>query len=149
MTTRFMPMEGLVRPFQTLQIAPLSFNLESPPQPGIVECKLGGSGGTTTTFTLEGFGFFTDNVSDFKESDRKSTKVKVENEDDPDQFVEFCRADKITLSAKKGSDAPAKGSSYDPGGGTNPGSRKKQNIEYQYPDEKSCKPKNPGKGGNC
>jgi hypothetical protein len=148
--TRFTPMEGLVRPFESPRITPLAGpNLVAPVPPGIVEAKLGGSGGRTTSFSLDEFGINSVKKDDFKESDRKSTLVRVENEDDPGQFVEFCRADKITLTRKENKTPPPKGSSYDVTGGQNPSASGKQNVEYQYPEEKTCKPKTPPKGGDC
>lgn len=148
--TRFVPMEGLVRPFQTTSISPqaLPFTAEAL-DPAIIECKLGGNGGRTTSFSVNGDDAFVDTSKDFKESNRESTLVKVENEEDPDQFVEFCRADKITLTGKKKSSEAPRATSFDTESGTDPGSKDKQNIEYQYPPDKSCKPANPDKGGNC
>ena len=148
-------LESLVRPFQTPQVTPvrfLNFNVQNPLPPGIVECKLGGSGGRTTSFTLNGVGFVVkDNDEKYKEVDRKSTLVKVENEDDPEQFVEICRADRLNFKSKKDEDSKYRQTGYTAGQQQGQGNDDKaRQFDMQYPDERTCQPKTkPPKGGNC
>jgi hypothetical protein len=150
MTTRAAPMENTIRPFAPVDFIPAISNLPARVPDGIVECKLGGSGGTTTTFTFEGSGFETIKSEQYKESNRASTKVRVENPDDPSQFVEFCRADKITLTSKKQQETIPRTSSYDTTGGYHgEGGRTTREYEFQYPSDRTCRSREPPKGGKC
>ena len=99
MTTQ---MENTIRPFAPVAFLPASSRLPSRLPEGIVQCKLGGSGGTTTSFSFEGSGFQFINNESYKESGRTSTNVRVENPEDPGQYVEFCRADKVSLLVNRG-----------------------------------------------
>jgi hypothetical protein len=154
--TTAVPVEGLVRPFVAGNVSPQSVRLPAKPNnPLVVECSLGGSGGRTTTFTMSGSGFIVENTNNqYKESNRKSTLVHVENEDNPDQFVEFCRADNIQFTQRKEPQRQQKNSTYDPYNAAQAQARlgkerSKQGYGYQYPEDKTCRPKNPDKGGNC
>lgn len=144
-------MENTVRPFTAIPVHPSpSANLVAPLPPGVVECKLGGSGGTTTTFSFNGQTGQVINGNDYKESSRSSSQVRVENPDDPTQYVTFCRADRITM--KPPQTTPARTSSFDPTGGlhADSGDRQSSTYEYQYPtDEKTCVQRDPPKGGKC
>lgn len=147
-------MELLVRPFGFVVVTP------PPRAPSVavvvippVEFALGGKGGRTISITLDKFNVVIEkDKNDLKESGRKSTKVRVENEDDPDQFVEFCRADKITMSpVKKGTSSPAAASHASTDTSTAPqkGPKKDtpQDFSYVYPPDKTCKsPSEPPKG---
>ncbi len=143
------PMENAVRPFASVPIHPPATSLPAPVPPGVVECKLGGSGGTTTSFSFEGQTGKVTSGDSLKESSRSSTNVRVENPDDPSQFVEFCRADRITLKPKMPD--PPRQSSFDPEGGAHGDSvdRTATTYEFQYPTERTCVSREPPKGGNC
>jgi hypothetical protein len=146
------PLENTVRPFAQLPIHPQRVVLPAPIAHAEIDCKLGGSGGTTTSFTLPTTsGRITTSQENYKESDRKSTLVRVENPDDPTQFVEFCRADKITLTKEnKSPPTPPRTSSYDLTGAMHGGEdRTTRNYSYKYPTDKACTPRSPPKGGDC
>lgn len=135
-------MENIVRPFSPVDIFPaLQAPRDTPVTPGVINLELGGSGGTTISMSFDGENKAVNNDNKFKESARQSTKVHVANPDDPDQFVEFCRADKITLSPLNTDRKKAVTSSYDPSGGVHQFSQSnvspQDNREYsfQYPDE--------------
>lgn len=163
--TRPVPMEVLVRPFQSPRITPLHVNFVAPLPPGIAEAKLGGSGSRTTSFTLDGVGFIVKgNNEQYGEVDRKSKLVRVENEDDPEQFVEICRADSIKFKEKKKSKSEEDEDNFRQSGYTTrkegfsttifdssqQGRAKLREWDMQHPDEKTCKPKTkPKRGGNC
>lgn len=161
-------MESIVRPFAPIVIRPPARapDVASAPQEPVA-FSFGGTGGRTVSITTDGHPLIKvvqDNNSNYKESGRESTKVHVENSDDPEQFVEFCRADKIHLKQdKKGASASApRQSSFDPSGGyhyvsgagdpTPPplsgGIDEKREYSFKYPTDKAtCKsPSTPDKG---
>jgi hypothetical protein len=143
-------LEDVVRPFALKNLLPSPTQLPQKAPEGFTDAALGGSGGTSVTYTTDSAGFSFENEEDkFKESGRKSTLKRVENEDDPEQFIEFCRADKISLTPKQEANKPKRTSTYDTSGGG--GSNKRQlEYEFQYPDEPTCKsPSEPQSGGNC
>lgn len=137
--------ENIVRPFQIQPLTPFGTRLRPPVDPVVVECALGGMGGRTVTFSFTGNGFKTLSLGDqkFKEVDRSSTKVKVENADDTDNFVEFCRPDRVDFASQKPS--PLKATSF-----SDPANAKKSSSEYtyQHPSDKACQaqPSQPKKG---
>lgn len=144
----FVSLENFVRPFAAPNISPPAI----PPQPlapSIIDviCSLGGDGGQTVSVTYETeHSTMVVESNNYKESGRRSSKVHVENEDDPDQFVDFCRADKLSLTKKNKGSSASKQSSYDPGGSTASGSQA-TNYSFEYPTEKTCKSKSePPKG---
>src|SRR5262245_25496569 len=95
------PMEVTVRPFAQVPIHPDQTTLPARVPAEVIDCHLGGEGGTTTSFSLGGLKIKVINRNEtFKESGRKSTNVRVENPDDSSQFVEFCRADSVSLTSK-------------------------------------------------
>lgn len=141
------PMENIVRPFQRSSVTPLRINLRAPVPSDEVECSLGGSGGRSVSFQLEGGGFIFVNEKNFKETGRKSTLVRVENQDDSNQFVEFCRTDKINFKENK--DDKYRKSSYSTGQSTS-GSTEKNSFSMQHPTDRTCRPPaQPDRGGNC
>lgn len=151
-------LENIIRPFSPVQVRPTIYAPRPEPVlPGIKQVKLGGSGGKSVSFTFNNSGSVVDDNNKFQESSRKSSKVKIENEDDPDQFVEFCRADSITLRAKNKDSQPPRTSSYDTSGGTHdfgnnldPSAGGSQELNFQYPKEKTCKdPGGAGGKGPC
>jgi hypothetical protein len=159
-------MEVLVRPFAPIVIRPPA---TPPTEAGVtqepIEFSLGGSGGRTMSLKTarDGGVVLVDNANKYKESSRESTKVRVENEDDPDQFVEFCRADKVQFTPVKKGQNPPSTSSYDTSGGyhsfsasdpqgervarsSDDTSTKEYNFKYPT-DKKTCKSQNePPKG---
>lgn len=148
------PLENTLRPFAQLPIHPQQVVLRAGVVQSVIECRLGGAGGQTTSFTLGTTGLkVVDSQENYKESGRKSTLVRVENPDDSSQFVEVCRADKITLTKEnKGPQEPTRTSSYDVTGGMHGGDDKGRstiNQSYQYPEDKACIPRTPPKGGKC
>lgn len=146
-------MENTIRPFAPVPIHPLAAYMPAPIPEGVVECKLGGSGGTTTSFSFDGQTGEVKNAADFKESSRSSSKVRVENSEDPTQFVEFCRADSVKFKQTQAKpSAPSRTSSFDPAGGLHGNSqdRDSSTYEFQYPkDEKTCVSREPPRGGKC
>jgi hypothetical protein len=166
-------MENTVRPFTPVQIHPAASNMSAPLPPGVVECSLGGSGGTTTSFSYNGqTGEVKTEGTNWKETGRTSTAVRIENPEDSSQYVDMCRADKITMQPTDQQQAPPnpptqssyklpdyvgaalakKGISYRP----------QSQYEYQYPkqdnestppasDPKTCNPppRDPPRGGKC
>lgn len=151
-------MENIIRPFSPVNIYPaLQAPRETPEVPGVVLCQLGGSGGTTTSISFNGEMQTIESEGSFKESGRESTKVQVSNPDDPDQFVEFCRADKINLTpTNKGAKKPPRTSSYDTTGGYhdmtgnmnhNAVGSGNRDYAFQYPKDTTCvSPAKPQKG---
>lgn len=159
-------MEAIVRPFAPVVIRPPSrVPLVAAITQEPVVFSLGGTGGRTISITTDGSPRIKvvqdPNAQKFKESGRDSTKVHVENEDDPEQFVEFCRADKIKLKQDK-PDSAARQSTFDPSGGYHyvPGAGdtvpptlaggvdEKREYSFKYPTDKAtCKsPSQPDKG---
>lgn len=156
-------MEVIIRPFAPVVITPPAIAVRAtglvvPP----VAFSFGGSGGRNMSITLDKKRVVVadDKKQDLKESSRQSTKVKVVNPDDPSQFVEFCRADHITMRPKKeASPAPsATHASTDPAIIANQGdvpgvlahgaaNDAPSSFDYKYPSDKTCKsPSEPPKG---
>ena len=125
----------------------------APPAANLVHCKLGGSGGITQSVSFSGGSkAIPSRNDDYKESGRSSTNVRVENPDDSSQYVEFCRADSVTMTSRNRTPkAPTRTSTYDLSGGMNGGGQKNQTskFQYQYPEDKACTPRDPPKGGKC
>lgn len=112
--------ENIVRPFQGSSPYP-QFRVFPAPNhsdPRIVDCALGGAGGRTVSWTIDGEGrVIQGDVNKFRETSRTSEEATVHNPDDPDQFVTFCRARKINLTPDKTSTGAPKTSTYDTSGG--------------------------------
>jgi hypothetical protein len=150
--------ENIVRPFTNYDALPFPLPATFPPSPGddVIDVALGGSGGRSVTWTYDGSGsVILSDTNKYKEAGRKSTLVHVENPDDPDQFVEFCRADQVTLAPQKTKQPPIRTSSYDTSGGYHdltggqqPTAKAEGNREYsfQYPKTTACKERVPDKG---
>lgn len=144
-------MEVIVRPFAPVVVTPPAL---APRIAALVAeptaFSLGGNGGRTFSITLDKFKVVVepDKNKDLKESSRQSTKVRVENENDSEQFVEFCRADKITMSPKR-SGSPESSSSHASSDPQQQGGQKDtpQEFGYKYPSDKTCKsPGQPPRG---
>lgn len=141
-------LESWVRPFIGPAISPPAL----PPQPLAVAptdvlISLGGDGGLSLSLTYD----TTQSViikqdKNFKESGRRSSNVHVENPDDPEQFVDFCRADKLSLTPKSKGSSSSKQSTYDPGGGAQ-STTDAQTYSFDYPTSTTCKsPSEPPRG---
>lgn len=149
-------MEQIVRPFAPVNVRPpnvIGFNRGLPA--GVIPVKLGGNGGTSISFTLNGKAEAVKEDNKFHESGRESTKRRVENESDPEQAVEFCQADKITLTPANKDRQKPRTSSYDTSGGyhnnanaspTKVGSTNRE-YNFKYPTSKNCaSPSKPARG---
>lgn len=147
-----MNLEQLVRPFSAVDLLPS--RLPTPPRGGEdtqVDCSFGGSGTRTVSWSFDGAGIVQkETKEDFKEVGRESKQARVENPDDPDQFVEFCQATKVNLHRDKKSVAPPRLTSYDPTGGYHGNSSSPvTDRDYGFNYDKSnttCKPAKPPAG---
>lgn len=137
-------MEVIVRPFAPVVITPPAIvvratGLAVPP----IAFSFGGTGGRNLSITLDKKRIVVekDKNTNLKESGRQSTKVRVENQDDPTQFVEFCRADKITMSPKDQSSPGSTASHASSGSAPEQGQTKNStsDFSYKYPSDKTCK----------
>lgn len=136
--------EGFVRPFVVPSILPPPLAPRPAPlDPTAIIVSLGGKGGTTVSMTFETTTRATVVPGkNFKETGRKSTLTHVENEDDPDQFVEFCRADKVSVKPKKRAGGSDRSSSFGSGDRDDT-----ETYSFDYPKTKECKsPNEPPKG---
>lgn len=145
-------MEVIIRPFAPVVITPPAIAVRAtglvvPP----VAFSFGGSGGRNLSITLDKRRFVVtdDKKQDLKESGRQSTKVKVVNPDDPSQFVEFCRANKITMSptAQPSPSSSASHASSEPVIEQGQEKKSPSSFSYKYPSDKTCiSPSTPDKG---
>lgn len=113
-------MESVIRPFGVESLAPLPTpGRRNFIDPAIVLASFGGAGGRTASWTISGDGSVVPPQTDnFRESSRTSVSRRVENPDDPSQFVEFCQAKRVSLSPENGSGrGPSRSTSYDLSGG--------------------------------
>lgn len=155
-------MEVIVRPFAPVVVTPPALaaratgGTDDP-----IAFSLGGKGGRTLSITLDKNKIVVkpEDKNDLKESGRQSTKVRVENENDPEQFVEFCRADKISMRPKKDqpNGQPNEQASYAKSVNDTqaafaasqiaPNKPEVHSFGYKYPSDKTCKsPSAPPKG---
>ena len=141
-------MEDTVRPFERVGFMPASIKLPFPSTPkNVVECKLGGSGGTSTSFQLGSYGSVSKKDKDeWKESHRESEPKKVENEEDPEQYVEFCQAKEIEFTRKDKSGETKRSSSYDLTGSMHDPTADKRKYDLQYPEDGECTSREPDPG---
>lgn len=96
--------ETIVRPFVAVPVGP---SVRPFPVPSSTadeaEASFGGSGGRTVSWTWDANEKVIPSSEErFNETGRESNKVKVENPDDSEQFVEFCQAKHMTLTRDKG-----------------------------------------------
>lgn len=144
-----MSLEQLVRPFGAVNLIPSLRPFGPRGEATEIVCSFGGSGTRTVSWSFDGGGAVAqfEKEEKFKETGRESQQVKVENPDDPDQFVEFCQAKTVALHRdKKGGVKPPRISSYDTSGGyhgNDTGSSvTDRNYGFKYDKEnKTCKPK--------
>lgn len=139
-------MESVIRPFGLETISPLA---AAPRRnfvdPTVIVGSFGGAGGRTVSWTIEGSGEIVPSETDnFRESSRTSVNRRVENPDDPDQFVEFCQATKIGLSPQnQGGTSAKRTSTYDLSGGYHDltggaGRSGGRNYTYSAPTSRNC-----------
>jgi hypothetical protein len=89
-------LEYVVRPFQKQQVAlPATIEDEAADAPNVVVALA--SKGNAVTFAYS-FASSAGVGNKFTEVERTSRRVRVENPDDPSQFVEVQRAKKITVA---------------------------------------------------
>jgi hypothetical protein len=94
-------LELLVRPFQTKDVTPPRriIGAEKPVDP--VNVTIGSAGGTAFVFrAFAVIEFKTEDSFTYREIDRKTHVTRIENPDDPSQFVEVERIDQIALRHK-------------------------------------------------
>ena len=92
-----MSLERTIRPFQLPAVTPPALVLDDTKQSDPVAVSLGREGGKTFDYSYS-FSSSVHSASDsYKEVSRKSESKRVENPDDPDQFVEIKRATEIKL----------------------------------------------------
>lgn len=134
-----MNLEQLVRPFGAVNLIPSLAPFGPRGEQTDIPCSFGGTGTRTVSWSFDGGGVVgSDKEEKFKETGRESQQVKVENEDDPDQFVEFCQAKSVSLHRDKQGVQPARISSY----GTSTPTINDRNYSFKYDKEnKTCKPK--------
>lgn len=139
-------METIVRPFAPVAVFPAASVFRLSRGADSNEQVLGGGGGREVSFTFnnESKAAKWPDTEKFKESGRESTKVKVENPDDSEQFVEFCQAKSVSLK-KERDGAPPRKTSYGTSGNQGVNNR---DYGFNYDKEnKQCKPqKGPPKG---
>lgn len=147
-------MESVVRPFATDSISPLAAaGRRNFVDPGVVVGSFGGAGGRTVSWTFSGTETIVPpNTDNFRESSRTSVNRRVENPDDPDQFVEFCQAKRINLTPERTSGRSAvRTSTYDLSGGyhdlSGGGGRSGGRVyNYSAPTSRTCESPAPAKG---
>lgn len=141
-----MNFESVVRPFAAETISPAARTLSDVVAPGVIACSLGGAGGRTVSWSFSNTGSVVPSKTErYRESSRSSVKRKVENPDDPSQFVEFCQATKINLSPDKEVGTPRtstfdqSGGYHDLGNGDSSSQRAGREYTFNAPESKTCK----------
>ena len=92
-----MSLERTIRPFQLLTVTPPALVLDDTKQSDPVAVSLGREGGKTFDYSYSFSSSVHSATDSYKEVSRKSETKRVENPDDPDQFVEIKRATEIKL----------------------------------------------------
>jgi len=93
--------ELLIRPFQTKNVTPPRRIIGSEKTVEPVNFSIGSAGGTAFVFrAFAVIEFKTEDSFTYKEVDRKTHIKRIENPDDPSQFVEVERIDQISLRHK-------------------------------------------------
>lgn len=94
-------LELLVRPFQTKDVTPPKPIIGTEKAVDPVNVSIGASGGTAFVFrAFSVIEFTTEDSHTYREIDRKTHIKRVENPDDPSQFVDVERIDQIALRNK-------------------------------------------------
>lgn len=92
-----MSLERTIRPFQLPAVTPPALVLDDTKQSDPVAVSLGREGGKTFDFSYSFSGSVHSATDSYKEVSRRSETRRVENPNDPDQFVEIRRATEIRL----------------------------------------------------
>lgn len=94
-------LEFLIRPFQSKDVTPPKRIIGAEKTVDPVAVSIGASGGTAFVFSaFSVIEFKTEDSFTYKEIDRKTHIKRIENPDDPSQFVEVERIDQISLRHK-------------------------------------------------
>jgi hypothetical protein len=94
-------LELLVRPFETKDVTPPKRIIGAEKTVDPVDVSIGASGGTAFVFrAFSVIEFKTEDSFTYKEIERKTHTKRIENPDDPTQFVEVERIDQISLRHK-------------------------------------------------
>ena len=94
-------LELLVRPFQSKDVTPSKRIIGAEKTVDPVNVSIGASGGTAFVFrAFSVIEFKTEDSFTYKEIDRKTHIKRIENPDDPSQFVDVERIDQISLRHK-------------------------------------------------
>jgi hypothetical protein len=94
-------LELIVRPFQSKDVTPPKRIIEAEKQVDPVDVSIGSEGGTALLFrAFSVIEFKTEDSYTYREIDRKTHTKRVENPDDPSQYVEVERIDQISLRHK-------------------------------------------------
>jgi hypothetical protein len=90
-----MSLERTIRPFQLPSVAPPSLVLDDTKQSDPVEVSIGREGGKIYDFSYSFSSTIHSGNDNYKETKRKTELKRVENPDDPEQFVEIRRATEL------------------------------------------------------
>ena len=113
-----MSLERTVRPFQLPAVTPPALVLDETKQSDPVAVSLGQDGGKTFDYSYSFSSSVRSATDNYKEVSRKSETRRIENPEDPEQFVEIRRATEIKLVDEE-----------DP--------RQKRRYRFRYPDSSS------------
>ncbi len=92
-----MTLELTIRPFQSPDVTPPQVVPEGTKRDDPVNVSAGKEGGKTFDYSYSFSGTSRSSSDNYKEISRKTEKKRIENPDDPDQFVEIKRATEIKL----------------------------------------------------
>lgn len=92
-----MTLELTIRPFQSQDVTPPKVVPESTRRDDPVSVSLGREGGKTFDFSYSFSGQSRSSSDNYREVARRSETRRIENPNDPDQFVEIRRATEIRL----------------------------------------------------
>ena len=94
-------LELLIRPFQSKDVTPPKRIIAAEKTVEPVNVSIGSPGGTAFEFRFFSvLNFKTEDSFTYKEIDRETHITRIENPDDPSQFVEVERIDQISLRHK-------------------------------------------------
>lgn len=94
-------LELLIRPFQSKDVTPPKRIIGAEKTVDPVDVSIGAAGGTALVFrAFAVIEFKTEDSYTYREIDRKTHIKRVENPDDPSQFVDVERIDQIALRNK-------------------------------------------------
>jgi hypothetical protein len=90
-------LELTIRPFQSPEVTPPRVVPEGTKRDDPVNVSMGKEGGKTFDFSYSFSGQSKSSSDNYKEVSRRTETRRIENPDDPDQFVEIRRATEIKL----------------------------------------------------